>query len=34
VNSVTTVGLFLNSYFKTKYPKPVPEYNEIDDLPF
>ncbi|MFT5823971.1 MAG: hypothetical protein ACI8ZM_005237 [Crocinitomix sp.] len=34
VNSVTTVGLFLNSYFKTKYPKPVPEYNGIDDLPF
>ena len=34
VNSVTTVGLFLNSYFKTKYPKPIPKYNEIDDLPF
>jgi hypothetical protein len=34
VNSVTTVGLFLNTYFKTKYPKPTPEYNEVDDLPF
>ncbi|WP_452225815.1 abortive infection family protein [Lacinutrix cladophorae] len=34
VNSVTTVGLFLNSYFKTKYPKPLTEYNGIDDLPF
>ena len=34
VNSVSTVGLFLNSYFKTKYPKPEPEINEYDDLPF
>lgn len=33
VNSVTTVGLFLNTYYKTKYPKPVPEKEE-DELPF
>ncbi len=33
INSVTTVGLFLNSFYKTKYPKPEPEYEE-DDLPF
>jgi hypothetical protein len=32
VNSVTTVGLFLNTFYKTKYPKPEPEYD--DDLPF
>lgn len=36
INTVTTVGLFLNSYYKTKFPKPEPEkQNElIDDLPF
>ena len=34
VNSVSTVGLFLNSYFKTKFPKPEPEISEYDDLPF
>ena len=34
VNSVTTVGLFLNSYYKSKLPKPKIE-SEIDhDLPF
>ncbi|WP_417359708.1 abortive infection family protein [Galbibacter sp.] len=37
VNSVTTVGLFLNSFYKYKLPKP-PEPNEKienhDDLPF
>ena len=31
VNSVTTIGLFLNSYFKTKFPKTI--FTE-DDLPF
>ncbi|SEA70762.1 abortive infection family protein [Bizionia paragorgiae] len=34
VNSVTTVGLFLNSYFKTKFPKPIKIAEEHDDLPF
>ncbi|WP_100613447.1 abortive infection family protein [Confluentibacter citreus] len=34
VNSVTTVGLFLNSYFKTKFPKPTKIDDEHDDLPF
>lgn len=35
VNAVTTVGLFLNTYYKTKYPKPtvVKQFDE-DDLPF
>jgi hypothetical protein len=35
VNSVTTVGLFLNSYYKIKYPKskPTPIVKD-DDLPF
>ena len=36
INSVTTVGLFLNSYYKNKYPKkPVvqPEHT-YNDLPF
>lgn len=33
VNSVTTVGLFLNSYYKTKFPKPEPVI-EDDGLPF
>lgn len=35
INSVATVGLFLNTFYKTKFPKPNPEpelYN--DDLPF
>ena len=32
VNAVSTVGLFLNSYYKTKFPKPI--IDEIDDLPF
>lgn len=32
VNAVTTVGLFLNSYYKTKFPKPVVDVQ--DDLPF
>jgi hypothetical protein len=32
VNAVTTVGLFLNSYYRTKYPKPIIDIN--DDLPF
>lgn len=35
VNAVTTVGLFLQSYFKTKLPKPQKEVEEEqDDLPF
>ena len=34
VNSVSTVGLFLNSYFKTKFPKPNNPADEHDDLPF
>lgn len=33
VNSVATVGLFLNKFYQTKYPKPKPEIEE-DDLPF
>ncbi len=33
VNSVATVGLFLNSYYKTKFPKPKPVI-EDDGLPF
>lgn len=33
VNAVTTVGLFLNSYYKTKFPKPKAVIEE-DDLPF
>lgn len=33
VNSVATVGLFLNSYYKTKFPK-VKSTKEDDDLPF
>ena len=32
VNSLSTVGLFLNSYYKTKFPKP--EINIIDNLTF
>lgn len=34
VNSVTTIGLFLNMFYKTKYPKPEPEIEEDDSLPF
>ncbi len=34
INSVATVGLFLNTFYKTKYPKQEPEYEGIDDLPF
>jgi len=35
VNSVATVGLFLNKFYKTKYPKPEPVIEEDDDeLPF
>lgn len=33
VNTVATVGLFLNSYYKTKFPKPTPII-EDDGLPF
>jgi len=35
INSVTTIGLFLNSYYQTKFPKAKPEsINSINDLPF
>lgn len=38
VNCVTTIGLFMNSYYKTKFPKPVVESEapiiEEDILPF
>jgi hypothetical protein len=36
VNCVTTIGLFLNSYYKTKFPKPIIEKEIIveTDLPF
>ena len=35
VNTVATVGLFLNSYYKTKFPKPTPAtVIEEDSLPF
>ena len=34
VNSVTTVGLFLNGYYKKKFPKPKSDIIENDELPF
>jgi hypothetical protein len=34
VNTVTTIGLFLNSYFKNKFPKPEIEEDIDDGLPF
>jgi hypothetical protein len=36
INSVATIGLFINSYYKVKFPKPVIEEqtNVMDDLPF
>lgn len=36
INTVATVGLFLNSYYKTKFPKPEISNltEESDDLPF
>lgn len=34
VNAVTTVGLFLNSYYKTKFPKPKKIVENVSDLPF
>ena len=36
VNSVATIGLFLDSYYKNKFPKEKAEENIIDteDLPF
>lgn len=33
VNSVTTVGLFFNNYYKHKFPKPKTEFY-AEDLPF
>ena len=35
VNAVSTVGLFLNTFYKTKFPKEVVfKDEEVDDLPF
>lgn len=34
VNTVTTVGLFLNSYYKNLHPKPIINIEEEDELPF
>lgn len=38
VNSITSIGLFLNSYFEKKFPKPIKEvvnpFSDEDDLPF
>lgn len=38
VNCVTTIGLFINSFYKTKFPKPIVENEtptiEEDDMPF
>ena len=34
VNSVATVGIFLISYYKNKFPKPKPLVEEVDGLPF
>lgn len=34
VNSVATVGLFLNSYYKKKFPKAFVQDDTLDDLPF
>lgn len=34
LNSVATIGLFLNSFYKTKYIKFEPEVEEDEDLPF
>ena len=35
VNSVTTVGLFLNAYYINNFPKPKPKADfNLDDLPF
>ena len=34
VNAVTTVGLFLNGYYRTKFPKPIAVQEPYDDLPF
>lgn len=37
INAFTTVGLFLNSFYQKKFPKPIEEIfeeSEEDDLPF
>lgn len=34
VNAVATVGLFLNSFYKTKFPKPELNDDEYEDVPF
>lgn len=34
INSITTIGLFLNSYYQNLFPKEEPRRNNHDDLPF
>lgn len=34
INSVTSIGLFLNRYYKFLHPKPISEVSDEDDLPF
>ena len=38
VNSITSIGLFLNSFYEKKFPKPIKEivnpFSDNDDLPF
>lgn len=34
VNSFATVGLFLDSFYKKRFPKPESSVNDDDDLPF
>jgi hypothetical protein len=34
VNSIASIGLFLNSYYKKKFPKEIAEKTVYDDLPF
>lgn len=34
INAVSTVGLFLNSYYKTKFIKPTQVFEENDNLPY
>jgi len=34
VNCVSTVGLFLHSYYRTRFPKSEPETNSDGELPF
>lgn len=34
INSVVTVGLFLDSFYKMKFPRPIVKIQDDDDLPF